>query len=56
MSLGGVRESREPSPGPRNPVEDEVSQAVTLLGGGIEEMLAEPSLNLGRQALLGRSV
>ena len=36
MSLGGVRERKEPSPGPRNPV-DEVSQAVTLLGRGIEE-------------------
>ena len=56
VSFGGIRESEEPSPGPRDTVEDEVSQAVTFSGRGIEKVLANPSFNLGRQALLRRSV
>ena len=56
VSIGGIRESEKPSPGPRDTVEDEMSQAVTFSGRGIEKVLANHSFNLSRQALLIRSV
>ena len=51
-SFGGIRESAERSPGPRDTVEDEVSQAVSFSGRGIEKVLANLIFNVGRQALL----